>query len=127
METQKINLSLANVPRAKKGKENFMRLIPLKRGDTFALNADITNADGEVVNYLASQIKSQIRTKNDILVASLTVQSTETPGRYVLMAAETSTWPIGVLEMDIEVNNGEAIMSSPTIEVPVIKDITRDE
>jgi hypothetical protein len=29
--------------------------------------------------------------------------------------------------MDIEVDNGVAIMSSPTIEIPVIRDITRNE
>lgn len=104
-----------------------MRLNSFKRGDTFALNADITDADGNPVEYLPTQIRAQVRQKNDLLVDTLAVDASGTLGRYVLMAADTSEWPIGVLEMDIEVDNGVAIMSSPTIEIPVIRDITRNE
>lgn len=109
------------------GAAHPIKLRPLKRGDTFALNADISNADGDPVEYLPSQVRAQIRQRNDLLVDTLQVSSTETPGRYTLVAADTSNWPIGTLEMDIEVDNGEAIMSSVTIQIPIIKDITRIE
>lgn len=105
-----------------------MKLIPMKRGDTFALNADITDANEQPVDYIASQVRSQVRAKNDELITTLSVQKVdEIPGRYVLMAGDTSNWPIGTLYMDIEINNGEAIMSSSTIEIPVVRDITRNE
>lgn len=102
-----------------------MKLEKFKRGDTFALNADIEVADGSPLELPASHIRSQIRTRNDILVETLRVDETDTPGRYTIMAHDTTNWPIGTLEMDIEIDNGAAIISSPTIYVPVERDITR--
>jgi hypothetical protein len=73
-------------------------------------------------------IASQIRDKSHKLVATLTPAITQTTptGAFTLTApAGTSTWPVGLLECDIQyTNNASFVVSTETFEIDLIRDIT---
>lgn len=107
-------------------------MLTIKRGDTFAFYANITDEFGEPLLVSVDKLKSQVRDTNYKLIAELVIATTEVGGRYLFTAAETNTWPSEpgsgkVLLMDIEINNGGQINSSRTIEINVVKDVTANE
>lgn len=101
-----------------------IRLKDFKRGDTFLLYADITDFYDDPLSIDATNLTSQVRTSNNELVAELIIEAGETEGTYILSYDDTYDWPVGKLYMDIEVNNGGVRTSSPTMVIPVIRDVT---
>jgi hypothetical protein len=107
-------------------------MIEIKRGDTFAFYANITDELGDPLVTDVANIASQIRDTLYNLVAELTVATTETPGRYLFTAPSTDAWPAesrgwATLYMDIQLNVGGQVSSSDTIEIRVMKDVTYNE
>jgi len=98
----------------------------LKRGETFAFYANITDDDGMPVTSMADKLRSQIRTSLDGLVAELTVTETQVPGQYLFEAGPTDTWPVGTLYIDIRKYNGGRITSSPTFKIICEREITKN-
>lgn len=105
-----------------------MKLDDFKRGDSFALYAEL-EWDGEPLIIDASALRSQIRTKNNKFISELSISKDVTQGEnvFVLEASDTNNWPVASLFMDIEIDDGGVITSSATIEIPVIRDVTRDD
>lgn len=104
-------------------------MLTIKRGDTFAFYANITDETGAPLVTDAINLKSQVRDTNYNLISELTVAQTDIAGRYLFTADTTADWPaapgIGkTLLMDIEINNGGKISSSRTVEIRVVKDVT---
>ena len=98
----------------------------LKRGETFAFYANITDDDGTPVTGLADKLRSQIRTSLDKLVVELMITETQVPGQYLFEAGPTDTWPIGTLYIDIRKYNGGRIISSPTFRIICEREITKN-
>lgn len=102
-----------------------------KRGDTFDQLATIPDifADGYFVGW---EVSAQIRTTQyGYLVADL-VCTWEDPATTRLLHItdyETDDWEIGNAEMDIQFKriNDDYTMSTQTMKVLVVKDITREE
>lgn len=104
-------------------------MLEIKRGDTFAFYANMTDETGGPLVIDLLNIKSQIRDKAYQLIADLTVATTETPGRYLFTAPSTDNWPTETwgkttLLMDIQITTGGSVISSDTIEITVLKDVT---
>lgn len=98
-----------------------------KRGDTFSFYAAISNDDGTPFNGDITNIKCQVRDVDDNLLSELTVASTETLGTFLLTAGSTDEWPVNTtLLMDIQLLVDGVKATSETIEIPVVKDVTRD-
>lgn len=99
-----------------------MEAIPHKRGDTFLLTC---TTDVPLTGY---SIASQVRDKSFKLIAQLTVNITQTTpdGVYTLTyPTGTSTWPVGLLECDVQyTNNAGIIISTETFEINVLRDVT---
>lgn len=91
------------------------------RGDTFNLTISVTGA-GTITT-----VRSQIRNREDALIASAQVISLTTPGQYAVLVEDTKNWPIGKLYMDIEITMGTVVKSSNMIVIDVLKDVTRDD
>jgi len=107
-------------------------MITIKRGDTFAFYANITDDLGQPLITNVANLKSQIRDRNYVLVETLTIATTEIEGQYLFTAPNTDDWlVIGYdsrdLIMDIEINIEGVITSSETIGIRVTKDVTVDE
>lgn len=102
-------------------------MLTIKRGDTFAFFANITNEAGAALVTDITNLKSQVRDIKDVLITELVIAPTETPGRYLFTSTDTSDWPITKLLMDIQINEGGQISSSQTVEISVTKDVTRNE
>lgn len=98
-----------------------------KRGDTFDIIATISQTvpDGYFVGW---EVASQIRDPSNRLVANLAaVWADDTTTRNLrLTCVDTSDWPIGNLEMDMQFTNtaNGHIVSTSTIAIKVVKDIT---
>jgi len=104
-------------------------MIKIKKGDTFAFYANITDELGQPLITDIANLRSQIRDKKHVLIEELTIAATGTAGQYLFTATDTNVWlPQGYssksLIMDIEMNTGGIISSSDTIEIEVIKDVT---
>jgi len=104
-------------------------MIKIKKGDTFAFYANITDELGEPLVTDVANLKSQIRDMKYGLIEELTIATTATEGQYLFTATDTNVWlPHGHTSksfiMDIEMNNGGVVSSSDTIEIEVIKDVT---
>lgn len=102
-----------------------MKLDPHKRGDTFILNLQLSNELDQPMVYTLSEMKSQIRKKNNSLVSTATIQLTGEEGVYNISVSDTSHWPIEELYMDVKVTHNNIIFSTETIIIPVIKDVTQ--
>ena len=104
-----------------------MRLENFKRGDTFFFSADIDDGYGNPISLDISSIRAQVRNSRDELISELTVSAGDVAGRYIFKDNNTQAWSLGELYMDIEVTQEGIVTSSPTIVIPVARDITKNE
>lgn len=101
-------------------------MIRFKRGDTFLLTC-VYSVDGTPTTLPA--VRAQLRDKDGNLVQELSFAALPDVGYYTLnaTAAEAAAWPLGQLECDIQYGDpSEAVSSTPTFFVMVMKDITHD-
>jgi len=106
-------------------------MISIKKGDTFAFYANITDELGAPLITDVANLKSQIRNKHYVLIAELIITATATNGQYLFTAPNTNNWlksgnSVDFI-MDIEINIGGIVSSSETIDIEVIKDVTYNE
>lgn len=106
----------------------MLSLPDIKRGDTFSIGC--FSSDGGVPTDLSNvTIRSQIRsaaTKKLVQALDITLldQTTNT-GKFSIVA-DTSEWPIGTVLMDIEIRDGSVTVSTETLQLRVVQDITHD-
>lgn len=103
-------------------------MITVKRGDTLSIIVRRKNLDGTPRTGEAGNLRSQIRTSKDDLIASFTISEVEdTPGDYlfVVPANVTELIPINKYYMDIEYRDGDFVQSSETFSLEVVKDVTK--
>lgn len=100
----------------------------LKRGDTFSFCVAVTS-DDEPATGIASGLRSQVRkTFSSILISELSVVETSTSGTYMFRHdGSTQDWPLGQLLIDVEYTNGGIVVSSDTMSIEVIGDVTHDD
>ena len=106
----------------------MISLPPVKRGDTFAVGCLAFTADRIPQDLTDVEIQSQIRrgtasSKLQDLTVTKADQSTN-PGEFSLVSMSTDDWPIGTCYCDIQFVLGEVVISSETIEITVLRDIT---
>lgn len=105
----------------------MISLPPLKRGDTFYIGCVARDTDGTTHDLTNIQVRSQVRsaaTKKliaDLLIVKL--DQTEYPGQFSI-TSPTDTWPIGTCLLDFELKRESTVISSDTVELPIIRDIT---
>ena len=97
----------------------------IKAGDTFGLLATINNEENNLVIGESANLKSQVRTSDDELIAELTVRETD-DGTYLFEFEDTSLWPITILYLDIQYSKDGVVTSSNTLSVKVLKDVTKE-
>lgn len=95
-----------------------MASIRVKRGDTFSYTAKWDGAK-------ASELKSQVRTFHDAFVSDVKITATSDENVFLLTVADTSKWPVGDLVTDIERTYNNTVISSETIFIRVVKDVTK--
>jgi hypothetical protein len=102
-------------------------MISVKRGDTLAFLVRRKNEDGTPRTGEASQLKSQIRSK-ETLIGEFTITETVVPGEYLfeIKAVDTLDWAVGSYVCDIQFTEGDFVQSSDTFKITVEKDVTRD-
>lgn len=105
-------------------------LPPLKRGDTFQLGCLAKDSDGQPEDLSGVTLRAQARAAlSGALVAELTVSKpdqTTYPGEFAISAGDTTAWPISMLLIDIELRVGLAVVSSETMRLTVLEDVTHD-
>lgn len=101
--------------------------IPLKRGDTFVLEAT-AQQNGSPQDLTGWAIRSQVRNGSN-LVAEMDVSYTDREaGRYRLAcpASATQDWPVKALDCDIEYTSPAGqVVSTETFKIDVKADVTR--
>ena len=105
----------------------MISLPPLKRGDTFYIGCTSKDSTGEANDLSNIQIRSQIRsaaTKKLIMdLPIVKLDQTEYPGQFSI-SADTNGWPIGTCLLDFELSLESVVISSDTIELQIVRDIT---
>ena len=97
-----------------------------KRGDTLSFYAAITDVEtGKPVVTDISNIKSQIRTRMGKLIDSFIISSTDTEGKYFLRSEDTSKYPIGTHEIDIQITDNDVTISTETFTITIVQDVTQ--
>ncbi|MDP2262683.1 MAG: hypothetical protein Q8K24_05940 [Hydrogenophaga sp.] len=101
-----------------------------KRGDTFSHAGEITVADAgtPVLDLTGWQGRSQVRSQlNDALIADLEFTWLDATQRLcALRCQDTSTWPLGEAEIDIQLTSPDGdVVSTGTTVFAVVKDVTR--
>lgn len=98
----------------------------MKQGDTFSYYANVKDANGNPVIDGVLKIKSQIYNDKDIKLADFVITTTEVVGQYLFRVLDTTTFPSNsVVFTDIQYTDGDVIVSSSTMTIQVIKDVTR--
>ena len=105
----------------------MISLPPLKRGDTFYIGCTSKDSTGESNDLSNIQIRSHVRSAaTKKLIADLPIvklDQTEYPGQFSI-TSPTDTWPIGTCLLDFELKRESTVISSDTVELPIIRDIT---
>jgi hypothetical protein len=105
----------------------MISLPPLKRGDTFYIGCVSKDSTSELNDLTNIQVRSQVRSAaTKKLIADLPIvklDQTEYPGQFSI-TSPTDTWPIGTCLLDFELKRESTVISSDTVELPIIKDIT---
>ena len=105
----------------------MISLPPLKRGDTFYIGCTSKDSTGESNDLTNIQVRSQVRSAaTKKLIADLPIvklDQTEYPGQFSI-TSPTDTWPIGTCLLDFELKRESTVISSDTVELPIIRDIT---
>lgn len=102
--------------------------ITWKRGDTFEAECTYKNDVGGAVDLDGITITSQFRLPRGVLISDADVEivSPASSGVFRVIVADTDDWPTGILEWDIQYRlDGGSIVSSDTILVNVVRDVTR--
>lgn len=99
-----------------------------KRGDTYKIAVVLTEDDGVTRYDLTGwTVRSQIRKRNRLVADLVFADIDITQGEFSLMQLETSHWPLGILESDIEYIDAMGMShSTQTYNIEVIGDITYD-
>lgn len=104
-------------------------MITIKRGDTLAIVAAVTQDAGGVFDLTGYALRSQVRTSSGSLVAALDVSITSAAlGTYRLgaTALATASWPTGQHVCDVEyVSAGGIVTSTKTFPLFVVLDVTQ--
>jgi len=98
-------------------------LMYLKRGEYFSFTMSVLNIDTPI-DILLADVAAQVRTKAGALVDECTIEQISI-GNFKFFVADTNDWPIGVLEMDIDISYNSQPFSSTTYLINVVRDITR--
>ncbi|HWO99761.1 MAG TPA: hypothetical protein VNL74_03955 [Methylococcus sp.] len=105
-----------------------MASLELKRGDSLVLDCTARESvRGPAIDLSGWTIRSQIRDRRDALLADLSAAILDAAaGSFRLTGPATSTWAPGSYRMDIEYTDpGGRVVSTETLEVRVIEDVTR--
>ena len=100
-----------------------------KRGDTFdhLLLLPDSFADGFFVGWA---VASQVRTTRGKLVADLAVSWADPAADtrvLQLLGADTTTWPVGTLEFDVQFTRSDGVVrSTETVLLEVLRDQTQE-
>lgn len=101
----------------------------IKRGDTLIVDVRRESA-GQPVDLTGYTIRAQVRTAQGALLATLTPTITDAPGGRVQLraaAATTATWEPGSYRYDVEFTSPAGdVLSSETLPLSVVADVTRD-
>lgn len=103
-----------------------MKQIKFKRGDTFSL-ACTYKVNGIPTSVSGLDIDSQVRSKRGTLVATLQDTKLVDTGKFTLtpVNANTSGWPVDVLQCDIQLSENGVIRSTDTFYISVVEEITK--
>jgi hypothetical protein len=96
----------------------------IKRGEYFSFLFQMLDDDKNPIDLAITDFASQIRNKSGDLIATCSIVKIET-GKFKFYVEDTNDWPIGTLEMDIDVKYNNAPFSTTTFLINVVKDITR--
>lgn len=104
-------------------------MIKVKRGDTFTIGGELTDASGEAEDLTGATIRSQIRSKNGTtLLAELDVGIDDAEGGLFTLSAQpvvTALWGPGDYYCDIEFTfDDDTVSSTETFEIRVLADVT---
>lgn len=96
----------------------------IKRGEYFSFLLQLLDADRQPIDLAITDFVSQIRTSGGTLVDTCLVLKVET-GKFKFYVADTNNWPVGTLEMDIDIHYNNEPFSTTTFLINVVKDVTR--
>jgi hypothetical protein len=104
-------------------------MIELKRGDTLAFLVKRKTPNGAPMSGDAEKLRAQVRDKEGVLMAEFGITETEELGTYLfsIPATTTAIWKPSIYQFDIEYQDGGIVTSSQTMEIKLIKDVTRDD
>lgn len=124
-EDNNTTLITYHVPLLDEGLDILQSSTTVKAGDSFGFYADITDDEGEPAIIDISHLASQVRDEDGTLLSDLTIETTDTEGRYLLSTNDTDHWPVGTVYMDIQHTEDDGtVISSQTVAITVEEGIT---
>lgn len=98
-------------------------VIPWKKGDSFIAQCQYLDVNEQPVDFipLGITVKSQVRTKDGVLVSEL-VFTYDADGAYQLHDYDTTDWPLGRLQWDIQYMQGSVVFSTETVYIALSRD-----
>lgn len=100
-----------------------MKELSIKKGDTFNFKISLKDENQQPLNLLVTDVQSQVRQKNGILVQDLNIELIQA-GEFKIFSQNTSTYPVGILEIDVRVKQGAESFATETILLKVEKSVT---
>ena len=88
----------------------------IKRGSTLSFLINLPE-------MIVTDIKCQIKDSRENLIDTL-ILSKQTDTRWLALSEDTSKYPIGELYFDIKIWSGIIVISSETMSLTVIKEVT---
>lgn len=100
-----------------------------KRGDTFDMSGpvQVTQDGADIADLSGWGIACQLRRPDGVLVATLQTMWVDAQARLMrVRATETAAWPIGMVEMDVQLTSPTGdVVSTPTERFEIVREVTR--
>ena len=97
----------------------------LKKGDTLAFIATLTDQENKPIIGIADNLKADVKTINDLKIAEFVITENDTiGGNYLFEIMDTTKFPVDILYTDIQYSNNGIVTSSETMTIQVTKDVT---
>ena len=98
--------------------------VHVKQGETLLLQMAFINDDGSSVDLTSVTLTAQVRTPQDVLVATLTIVKTIILN-VATVQADTTLWPLGLLRCDVKAIIAGLTEKSETFSLRVNRAVTQ--
>ncbi len=99
--------------------------ITVKQGASLNLLLQVWNDDGTAADISTVALTANVRNSQGQLVAVLPITQPGQTGAAAISVYDTSSWPLGILRLDVRLQGASSVLISDTLAIVVGRSVTQ--